>query len=396
MTKHYLTCVSKPWHSPYLTEGKKYEVEFVVDLARFEVQGTEVYVCVRDFDGNCFESSHGTFVYSKEEPEEYPTAGGYVRYLGRETPHRVLVPGHVYKVEDADPHSPSHSFEFDFGGEWIFALFPNCAHGKWEVVSVSDFHNPKKDHGIVCVSTGDKCWTLGKRYDIVAEYGDRDMACGGLVDEGGCVVLDDDGDYRYVYMGKVVDGFTPVDGTSSHGEFRYDATVKIEAPVEEPSVEPHTPKKGDYIICRKTHKDRFTVGEKYKIMAEAGDKDYVCGGRVYGGGCIVENDNGDHAYVHLGYVHHGMVSSESCQGDFEYVSATQEGIESKSELKDGDIVRCVDNRYHRYLTKGRRYVITNVRYSDETVFSIIADDGDLLEYCLFPSCAHGKWELVER
>lgn len=53
-----------------------------------------------------------------------------------------------------------------------------------------------------------------------------------------------------------------------------------------------------------------------------------------------------------------------------------------------DIVRTEVN----YLTVGKEYEVTGTPWVDRS-FSIIADSGAWL-YCLYPSCAHASWEIV--
>lgn len=55
-------------------------------------------------------------------------------------------------------------------------------------------------------------------------------------------------------------------------------------------------KKGDLVRCIESRDKALTEGASYLVLASEGDKDFVCGGVVLGGGFIIACDEGDHIY----------------------------------------------------------------------------------------------------
>lgn len=62
--------------------------------------------------------------------------------------------------------------------------------------------------------------------------------------------------------------------------------------------------------------------------------------------------------------------------------------------KKGQKVRVLDiiPATVNYLTVGKEYEVTGTPGTTDS-FNIIADSGVVL-YCLYPSCAHASWEIV--
>ena len=55
-------------------------------------------------------------------------------------------------------------------------------------------------------------------------------------------------------------------------------------------------KSGEYIVCEKSWDIDITQGKNYLVLAGGGDKDFVCGGKVFYDGFIIQNDKGEPTY----------------------------------------------------------------------------------------------------